>query len=317
MMCSPFIRITGLAPNIAWILSQIERSGDLPLSVQLMGNHPQHLASAAAALSAAGVEVVDLNLGCPSRQVCRKAAGSALLSDIDAIARIVEALRKACSCLLSVKMRASEQAETATTEATAQDTLRVAASIEAAGADFLVLHPRTRQQGYTGIANWDLVRLVKSRLRIPVVGNGDCWYAADAVRMMQACGADAVMIGRPALRNPYLFRQIRELMLGVVPYRPTGQDIVRYVEALAAQLEGAWKLTRRGPEGALKEHIQYLLRAIPAEPRAALWLSTRQAASVKDVIEAVRPLNEVGELDLAADGPLRLETCPSLPATPN
>ena len=166
----------------------------------------EHLAYAAKIVSDAGASVVDLNFGCPSRQVMRKGVGAALLADPDAIYGIVARVKSNVSALVSAKIRGGiDQLD---------DTLRIARAIERAGADFLVVHPRYSQQGYDGIADWRWVRIVKSELGIPVVGNGDCWYAKDALRLMAWSGCDAVMLGRAVLRNPFIFRQINALMVG-------------------------------------------------------------------------------------------------------
>ncbi len=302
LVCAPFLRITGKRPNLAWLLRQSRRTQDLPLSVQLLGSHAEHLAETAAALSAAGVDVVDLNLGCPSRQVNRKGVGAALLGEVDAISRILERMRAACRTRLSVKMRSGD--------GTPEHVMKLARVIQAAGADFLVLHPRTRAQGYQGIANWNLVKRVKSELRIPVVGNGDCWYAADVPRLMQQTGCDAIMLGRPALRNPFIFRQIEELLGGRRPLVPTGADVYGHIQRLAELFQREAAGTRSGPLGALKEQLRFLLRAIPQPERASIEQGALCAVTLDELWEALRPLPELPLWDLAAEGPLRLESTP-------
>jgi tRNA-dihydrouridine synthase B len=302
LACAPFVRITSQAPNPSWLVSHVHRTLDVPLSVQLLGSHPGHLGRAARCLADAGVDVIDLNLGCPSRQVVSKGVGAALLSSVDQISRIVAAMRAACHARLSVKIRSGGDS--------ADDVLRIAKAIEEAGADFLVVHPRLRSQGYDGIADWSIVKRVKEHLTIPVVGNGDCWYARDALRLMALTGADAVMLGRPALRNPFIFRQIDELRRGRAVFVPTGADIVAHVGRLAESFAATLLRTRRGPTGALKEHLQYLLRALPESSRHVLWDRTKLAEGLGEILEAIRPLHDMEQLDLAADGPFRFETTP-------
>ncbi len=306
LICSPFLRVTAQPPNSAWLRGQLHRTHGIPLSMQLLGDHAQHLALAARILADAGVDVVDLNLGCPSRKVVNKGAGAGLLPYVDAISNIVGTMRAACHTRLSVKIRAGVDSF--------GEAVSIAKAIESAGADFLVLHPRTRRQGYSGVADWNVVRRVKSQLAIPVVGNGDLWYAADAMRLMQASGVDAVMIGRAALRNPFIFRQIEELRQGSAAYVPTGVDIVEHVERLAAILTVELGGTHHGPAGALKEQVQLLLRAVAEPARLPMWQRAMRAGTVADVVEAIRPLRDHPELDLAADGPLRLETTPPDPS---
>ena len=307
MICAPFLRITEQRPNIPWILGQLHRTGGIPLSVQLLGRHPPHLALATEVLIDAGVDVVDLNLGCPTRQAVKKGVGAGLLSDAASISRIIAAMRAACRGRLSVKIRAVDSAAI----------IGVARIIQQEGADFLTIHPRTRSQGYRGVADWDLVKRVKAHVDIPVVGNGDLWYATDALRLMRSTGVDAVMIGRPTLRNPFLFRQIDELRAGLPTFVPNGSDVLAHIRRLTGLVEVALKHRPNGPEGALKEQIQFLLRAVPEPMRSSLSQRTMRAIGTREVLIAIEPLGDVELLDLASDGPLRLETTPSNPAAVN
>jgi tRNA-dihydrouridine synthase B len=304
IMCVPFVRVTAIRPSVKWLLSQVHRTSDIPLCAQLLGNHAEHLAFATSVLSHAGASVIDLNLGCPTARANKKGVGAALLSRVEHIGHIVESMRAACTCKLSVKIRASE--------GDFDDSERVARTIEAAGADFIVVHPRKRSQCYDGVADWGIVKRLKSSLRIAVVGNGDLWYAADAVRLMRESGADAVMLGRPALRNPFIFRQIEELCSGKTPYIPTGGDVVRHIERLAERARIDLAERERGPEGAVKEQIQFLLRAVPEPLRTEVWQSTMHALTLDEILSAILPLSGAPELDLAADGPLRFEKTPTL-----
>lgn len=305
MICAPFVRVTALPPNAAWIRGQLHRTGDIPLSVQVLGSHPEHLAEVSAILCDAGVDGVDLNLGCPTRLANRKGVGAALLSQPDLIARIVDQMRAACSARLSVKIRSSE--------GDLSEVIHLARLIESAGADYLVVHPRTRSQGYTGVADWRMVKELKSALHIPVVGNGDLWYAADARQLMLTTGADAVMIGRPALRNPFIFRQFAELCRGEAPYTPTPNDLVMHLERLIEWAAVDLAERSRGPLGAIKEQIIFVLRAVPEPLRSALAKSALGATSVSALLAAIQQLHEAPMLDLAAHGPLRFETTPDSP----
>lgn len=305
VVCAPFLRVTSQPPNLDWFRQQVHRTRDVPLSVQLLGSHPEHLATATRCLVEAGVDVVDLNLGCPARTVVRRGAGAALLGQIEQIRHIVSAMRAACSARLSVKFRSGESGSS--------EVVQIAQAIEAMGADFLVLHPRTRIQGYRGVADWDLVKLVKAAVSIPVIGNGDCWYATDSLRLLQISGADAVMLGRPALRNPFIFRQIDDLRAGRPPFRPSANDVLAHVHRLAEVFRLELSHTRSGPAGALKEQIQFLLRAVPQPARKWLWQRASQAHDLDAVLEAMRPLSDQGDLDLLADGPHRFELTPADP----
>ena len=293
MVCAPFVRVTAQRPSVSWIRAQLQRTGDIPSSAQLLGSHPEHLALAAKVLADAGADVVDLNLGCPTRLADKKGVGAALLSHFDSIARILERMRAACRCKLSVKIR--------TTEGDVAAVFRVARIIEASGADILIVHPRTRSQGYQGRADWTTVTRLKSQLRIPVVGNGDLWYASDALRLLGQSGADAVMLGRPALRNPFIFRQIAELCAGKTPYVPVGMDVVRHIRRVAEWAQVDLARRYRGPNGAVKEHIQFILRAVPEPLRSAISQRAMRAVRLDEILTAIDPLCDVAQLDLAAD----------------
>jgi len=302
LTCAPFLRITEQLPNIPWILGQLHRTPGVPLSVQLLGRHPQHLALASQVLSDAGVDVVDLNLGCPTRQAVKKGVGAGLLSDMGLISRIIGAMRAACGARLSVKIRA--------VDSPSGDLVNLARVIQQEGADFLTIHPRTRSQGYWGVADWDLVKHVKAHVDIPIVGNGDLWYATDALRLMHSTGVDAVMIGRPILRNPFLFRQIEELRAGLPAFIPHARDVLQHIRGLADLAQAALRQRHHGPEGALKEQIQFLLRSVPEPVRSSLGQRTMRAATIGEILSAIEPLVDVEYLDLAVDGPLRLEKSP-------
>jgi len=306
LFCAPFLRITEHRSDADWIRKQIHRTNGTPLSVQLLGRHPQNMATATKVLVDAGVEVVDLNLGCPTVKAMKRGVGAGLLSDISCIAQVVAAMRAACAVRLSVKIRVLDSE--------IDDVVEVALAIQREGADFLTIHPRTQRQGYAGVADWSLVKRVRERVTIPTVGNGDLWYAADAFRLMRSTGVDAVMIGRPILRNPFLFRQFDELRAGMPAFTPTGIDVVNFIRRLADVAQLVPKPNRRGPEGPLKEQIQFLLRAVPEPKQSELRERTLHANSIREVLAAIAPLADVEHLDLAADGPLRLEHMPSSPS---
>jgi tRNA-dihydrouridine synthase B len=270
------------------------------LSVQLLGTHPDNLAYAAKILSDEGVRFIDLNFGCPSRQVMRKGAGAAMLSRPEVVGDIVARVKNVVPGVVSAKIRGGiEQLD---------ETLGVALAIEAAGADFIVVHPRSSAQGYSGVADWRWVRMVKSELHIPVVGNGDCWYARDVLRMMQWSGCDAVMLGRPALRNPFIFRQVNALHAEQTIRVPTGNDLVRHLHALRDVFERDLNFNEVRVLGVLKEQVKYLLRAIPEPAQSSLSSALLRAQCPKELTEAFAPVSELVGLDIGDDGPRRLES---------
>jgi tRNA-dihydrouridine synthase B len=174
-----------------------------PISAQLFGSDPQVMADAARIVEDLGFDLVDLNLGCPAKKVVQCNGGSGLLRDLPRIAGIFEAVRSAVTIPFTVKFRAGWNDE----EIVCVELAKIA---EDCGLCAVALHARTREQGYSGNARWEWIAAVKDTVRIPVIGNGDIRTPEDACAMVAATGCDAVMIGRTAPANPWVFRQIQQ-----------------------------------------------------------------------------------------------------------
>ena len=255
LVCTEFVRISGEQISPPYLRRQVEKLPGVPLSVQVMGNDPELMAEAGAVVARAGADVVDLNLGCPTHAAARKGVGAALLKQPEKLALLLKTMRRAVPGLLSAKLRAGFD--------TSDDALANARLVEDAGLDFLAVHPRRRVDHYGGVADWRIIALIRREVRIPVVGNGDAWYAQSALRMIEETGCDAVMLGRPALRNPWIFRQIGEILAGREPFRPSGQDLAQHLRRLAGGLGARIKEPGQSPLGPLKEQLRYLCRAVP------------------------------------------------------
>ncbi len=174
-----------------------------PISSQLFGSHAEALAEAAKRIQDHGFDMVDLNLGCPAKKVVKCNGGSGLLRDLPAIREIFEAVRKAVTIPFTVKFRAGwSERELVFRE--------LAHMAEDCGLDSIAMHARTREQGYTGQAQWQWIGELKSLVKIPVIGNGDIITPEDARAMVAETGCDGVMIGRAAASNPWIFRQIEQ-----------------------------------------------------------------------------------------------------------
>ena len=181
--------------------------GEHPYAMQLAGCIPEHLAEAAVLAQAAGADLVDLNMGCPASNVTKGGAGSALLKDIRLAESCVKAMVKAVSIPVTVKMRAGWDQS----QKSREEYLDFLHMFDAVGVKALAIHPRTRAQHYEGEADWALIaRAVEAKVSFPIIGNGDVNTPEDAQRMFRETGCAGVMIGRAALTNPWIFRQILE-----------------------------------------------------------------------------------------------------------
>jgi len=173
-----------------------------PITGQLFGANPESMAAAARTVEELGFDAVDINLGCPAKKVV-KCGGSGLLRDLALLETILKAVRGAVRIPLTVKIRAGWDEKTIVAA-------EVARMAEANGVEGIAVHPRTRLQGFEGRADWSIIRAVREAVGIPVIGNGDVRAPEDAVRMMEETGCDAVMIGRAAATNPWIFRQMEQ-----------------------------------------------------------------------------------------------------------
>ena len=173
-----------------------------PYSLQIFGGEPEVMARAAQIGKEWGAQIIDINMGCPVKKVTKTGAGSALLCDPPRAARIVAQIREATSLPVTAKIRSGW-------DANSHNYIEVAGALEDAGCAALAIHPRTRAQGYSGFADWRAIAELKKRIRrMPIIGNGDVRSPADARRMRETTGCDFVMIGRAALGNPWIFRQL-------------------------------------------------------------------------------------------------------------
>ncbi len=258
-----------------------------PIGAQLFGSNPETLAEAARIVEDTGFDTVDLNLGCPAKRVVGCNGGSGLLRDLPRIGEIFRTIRKAVNIPFTVKFRTGWNENQIVC-------VELAKMAEAEGLNGLALHARTREQGYSGQAQWGWIAQVKQAVRLPVIGNGDIRTPEDAAAMVAETGCDAVMIGRAAPANPWIFRQIAQYTATGNYERPTVEDryhmIRAYFEMLMAETEATKDLPRDArmgdPVGKMKQFATWFTHGVPggAKLRAAIY-HARAGADVLAEVE--------------------------------
>jgi nifR3 family TIM-barrel protein len=279
-----------------------------PIGAQLFGSNPATLAEAARIVQDTGFDTVDLNLGCPAKRVVGCNGGSGLLRDLPKIGEIFRAIRSAVTIPFTVKFRTGwNESQIVCVE--------LARLAEAEGLDGLALHARTREQGYGGQAQWGWIAQVKQAVRLPVIGNGDVRTPEDAVAMVAETGCDAVMIGRAAPANPWIFRQIAQYTTSGRYEEPTTGDRYRmiraYFEMLMAETEATQDLPRDAkmgdPVGKMKQFATWFTHGVPggAKLRAAIYQARNGPEVLAEVerfflhrIESSEPTRETTDLEI-------------------
>ena len=204
-----------------------------PISIQIFGYDVDRMVMAAEAIEECGADIIDINCGCPAKRVVRGGGGSSLLRDLPQLERILSRIRQAVSIPVTMKIRIGW-------DESSINAVEVARIIQGSGGAMVAIHGRTRVQGYSGLANWDVISQVKSAVSIPVVGCGDVTSPDQAIARFRETGVDGVMIGRGAIANPWIFRQTRERALGQAVYDPPLPEkrrvLHRYHELLREEL---------------------------------------------------------------------------------
>ncbi|MFZ3046404.1 MAG: tRNA dihydrouridine synthase DusB [Desulfatirhabdiaceae bacterium] len=204
MVCSEMISANGLIYGSAKTRKMLDTAPEeFPLSIQLFGTDPDLMARAAVMAAESGAAILDINLGCSVKKVIKTGAGAALLKEPQKARLLLDAIRKAITIPLTLKIRSGWNSS-------GDQAITIAKIAQDVGVDAIAVHPRTAVQGFRGKADWAIIAAVKQAVHIPVIGNGDIISTASALQMMTETGCDGVMVGRHAIGNPWIFSQIRD-----------------------------------------------------------------------------------------------------------
>ncbi|MEW6014112.1 MAG: tRNA dihydrouridine synthase DusB [Candidatus Zixiibacteriota bacterium] len=247
-----------------------------PVGVQIFGANPENIRKAAAVISQSGADLIDINLGCPVKKVVGKNGGAALLKDRQLTHEIMNAAVEASSLPVTVKMRTGWDNQN-------DHYLEIGELAQASGIAAVALHARSRAAGFSGKSDWSKIAILKNALKIPVIGNGDINSAEDAARMLAETGCDAIMVGRAAMRNPYIFGAIKAFLRDrTISPEPAISD------KIALSLDHAALIIAQFGErsGALmmRKHLAWYTKGFPAG--AALRARLMTVTSLDDIRRA-------------------------------
>lgn len=281
LVCSEMISSLGLKYKQERTRYMADVTGEeRPVAVQIFGAEAEAMALAAAQVEKMGAAIVDINMGCPTAKVVKKGEGAALMLDLDKSRQIITQVVAAVKIPVTVKMRKGWDEDHI-------NCLQLAAIAEQAGAAAVTIHPRTRDQMFSGQADWAMIKAVKSHVSIPVIGNGDIRSAADAQHMLETTGCDAVMIGRGALGNPFIFREAAALIEKGLIIEPAGQE-----ERLATALKHLELTCRLKGETAgvreMRKHLAWYTRGMFGAAR--IREAINHAATRREVVDILQSL---------------------------
>ena len=289
LVCSEMVSSNGLVHRSGKTMEMLASDpAERPLSIQIFGARPGIMAEASAKVADAGADILDINFGCSVRKVVKTGAGAALMRT-PALARdILQAVRSAITIPLTIKIRSGW-------DASGEQAVAIARMAQDCGVDAIAVHPRTAKQGFGGCADWSLIRRIKAQLDIPVIGNGDVVSPADALKMTKSTGCDAVMIGRAAIGNPWIFNHIIQEQAGIAWTPPTPsmrrEAMERYLRDTAAIL-GETRACR-----IMRSRLAWFVKGLDGSSRfrgavtrvASLEEAQDQIAAFFDALEQRRP----------------------------
>ena len=224
-----------------------------PVAAQIFGNDIEAMSYAAKEVSKIA-DIVDINMGCPAPKVVKNGDGSKLMLNLELAGRLIESVVNAATVPVTVKMRKGWDNEHITV-------LELAKIAQEKGAKAVTIHGRTRDEFYTGVADWEIIKQVKQAVTIPVIGNGDIKTKEDAKRMLEQTGVDGIMIGRGAIGNPWIFREIRQYLNGELVTQVTKEEKLQIIlKHIRLQVEFLGENTGIKE---MRKHMAYYLKNLP------------------------------------------------------
>ena len=208
LVCSEMISAHGLINKSKRTQQMLDSlPEEKPLSVQIFGSQPDVMAEAARFVESSGADIIDINFGCSVRKIIKTGSGVALMKTPETAEAVIKAVRKAVRIPLTIKIRAGWNPA-------GNQAFQISQIAESCGVDAITIHPRTATQGFSGHSDWAIIAELKKQVNVPVIGNGDIFCADDAIAMLEQTRCDAVMIGRVAIGNPWIFSQVLARMRG-------------------------------------------------------------------------------------------------------
>lgn len=314
LVVSEFISVEGLTRGNPKSKRQMRfDEEERPFAVQIFGGQPERMRLGAEMAQEVGADILDVNCGCPAPKVVKHGGGSGLLRDLPRMELILKEIKRTITIPLTLKMRIGYSDSTI-------NAVEVAKMAEAVGVEHIQVHGRTKEQGYKGLANWDVIKAVKEAVSIPVSGNGDITSIEYGLKKWRESGVDGILIGRGAMQNPWIFRQIDDALHGREPYQP---DLD---EKKAVLLEFFELVREEMPEmpalGKMKQLAGQFTKGLVggAQFRQTLYHS-HSAQEILDNItiyfETLTQKNTFGDGEVEADKDLEINSCDAFAEQPD
>lgn len=277
---SEMISDQGLIYEQVRTLGMLDVAGEsVPTVVQIFGSEPENMARAASIAEERGAQIIDINMGCPTPKIVKNGEGCALMRDLSQAQKVIQAVVKAVTRPVTIKMRKGWDEGHV-------NCFELARIAEGEGVQALTIHPRTREQFFSGKADWEIIRKVKQTVSIPVIGNGDIFDALDARMMLDETGCDAVMIGRGALGNPFIYQATAVVLDGEEALPSPSID-----ERLAAAMKHCdLVMGFKGERGIIemRKHLGWYIKGLPNATKSRQLIN--QATSRDEIMDIMQTI---------------------------